>query len=177
MRKIIAYIAQSLDGKIADQNGGVDWLDQIPKPEKTDYGYMEFYQSIDTTIMGNKTYQQVKGFGIPFPYSDKKNYVLTNNQEAKNDEHVEFISTNIPEFFKQLKKEEGKNIWLIGGGKVNSFFLSHQLIDEMLIFTMPVILGEGLPLFSGTCPQTMLQLQHSTDYSSGAMLLHYLVEK
>ena len=77
MRKIISYIAMSIDGKIAKANGDISWLEEIPNPNNDDYGYAEFYNSIDTTLMGRITYEQVIGFDVPFPYPDKTNYVFT----------------------------------------------------------------------------------------------------
>ena len=67
----------SLNGKIARPDGSVDWLDSIPNPEKIDYGYGQFIESIDTTLMGNKTYNQLIGWGIDFPYPDKQNFVFS----------------------------------------------------------------------------------------------------
>ncbi len=173
MRKIIIYIAISLDGKIADANGGVAWLDDIPNPEKTDYGYTGFHKTIDTTIMGNKTYQQVLGFDVKFPYMDTKNYVITRDQSLKSDEHVTFISENIVAFFHELKRKPGKNIWCIGGGELIALMLNHELIDELLIFIMPVILGQGIPLTGKINKLLNLELIKNRSYNSGVIELRY----
>ena len=116
MRKISSYIAVSLNGKIAKKDSSVDWLESIPNPDKSDYGYEDFYTSIDTTIQCSSTYNQVMGWGIDFPYADKKNYVFTRNSKLENTKHVDFISNNHVDFIKQLKKQSGSAIWLIGGG-------------------------------------------------------------
>lgn len=84
MRKIKLYIATTLNGKIARSDGSVDWLESIPNPEKIDYGYSEFYNSVDTTIQGNNTYKQIISWGINFPYTGKKNYIFTKNKDVKN---------------------------------------------------------------------------------------------
>src|SRR5664279_1394932 len=123
MRKIKLYIAVSLDGKIAKPDGDVKWLDKIPNPDHLDYGYSDFLKSIDTTLMGNYTYKQLLGFGIDFPYGGKANYVFTRNTELKEDENVKYISTDPVSFVKDLKSSTGGDIWLIGGGEVNSLFL------------------------------------------------------
>jgi len=95
MRKVILYVAISLDGKIAKPDGNVEWLDSIPNPDQLDYGYAEFYENIAITIMGNNTYEEVLGFDVPFPYPTKKNYVLT-RQEGKTDtEFVSFVSGDV----------------------------------------------------------------------------------
>jgi dihydrofolate reductase len=135
MRKIKLYIAISLNGKIARQDGSVDWLENIPNPERTDHGYKEFYDSVDTTIQGYKTYKQILDWGIDFPYADKKNYVLTSLKLPAADQNVEFITQNHIEFIKKLKQqEEGGDIWLIGGGNTNTFLLNEKLIDKMHVF-------------------------------------------
>ena len=102
MRKIISYIALSLNGKIAKKDGSVDWLESIPNPDKSDYGYENFYASIDTTIQGSSTYNQVMGWGIDFPYADKKNYVFTRKTGLENTQNVDFISANHLEFIQQF---------------------------------------------------------------------------
>ena len=104
MRKIKLYIAISLNGKIANEDGGVDWLESIPNPEKIDYEYAKFYESIDTTIQGYKTYDQIIGWGIDFPYADKTNYVLTRKQKLLNTKYVEFVSENHIDFINKLKR-------------------------------------------------------------------------
>jgi dihydrofolate reductase len=77
MRSLKLYIAISLDNHIARSNGSVDWLESVPNPEQHDYGYQTFYDSIDTTLMGFNTYQEILNFGVYFPYPDKSNYVFS----------------------------------------------------------------------------------------------------
>lgn len=173
MRKIKLYIATSLNGKIADSEGNVHWLESIPNPEKTDYGYTEFYASIDTTIQGYGTYKQIIDWDIEFPYRDKKNYVLTRKQGLENTEHAEFISGNHISFIKQLKRQAGKDIWLIGGGQVNTLLLNAKLIDEIQVFVMPIIIPEGIELFENLPNETQVKLIESTSYSTGAVELTY----
>lgn len=177
MKKMILYIASSLDGYIADSNGGVAWLDEIPNPDKSDYGYAGFYDSIDTVVMGNKTYQQVLGFGIGNPYEGKKIFVLSRNKPPVQDQYAEFISQNIPEFLVELKKANGKNIWCVGGGEINALLLHGHLIDEIKIFIMPVVLGSGIPLTGSLDTKVNLELIHQTTYKSGVVELVYLVKE
>jgi dihydrofolate reductase len=173
MRKIKLYMAISLDGKIAKADGSVEWLEAIPNPDNSDYGYSDFYQSIDTTIQGNTTYQQIIGWGIDFPYPDKKNYVVTRKQGMPNTEHVEFISSNPAAFIRRLKEEEGKDIWLVGGAQLNSMLLEANLIDEIQLFVMPVILTEGIDMFSSLPVETPLKLVNTKAYSNGVVALTY----
>jgi len=176
MRKIKLYIAASLNGKIADADGNVGWLESIPNPEKTDHGYTEFYGSIDTTIQGYSTYNQIISWGIEFPYGDKKNYVLTRKQGLENTEYVEFISEKHIPFIEHLKEQKGKNIWLIGGGQINTMLLNAKLIDEILVFTMPIIIPNGIELFESFPKETHLKLLKTKTYSTGAVELKYRVE-
>ena len=142
MRKIVLFIATSLDGYIARENGDIDWLfsDQ-------DYGYSKFFDSIDTVLMGGKTYRQVMGFGGDFPYASKNCFVFTHDVSYESNDEVTFIHHNLEEFTTALKEKEGKDIWLIGGSEINTILLNEGLIDEMRIFMHPVILGHGIPLF------------------------------
>lgn len=171
------YIASSLNGKIARKDGSVDWLESVPNPEKSDYGYAEFLSSIDTTIQGYKTYAQLIEWGIEFPYKGKKNYVLTRNQNLSNTEYVEFISENHIEFIKELKEQDGKDIWLIGGGQINTMLLNARLIDEMRLFVMPIVIHEGIELFEQKPAEQILSLSGSKAYSSGVVELVYTLNE
>lgn len=177
MRKIKLYIAVSLNGKIAGKDGLVDWLENIPNPDNDDYGYTKFYESIDTTIQGYKTYKQIIDWGIEFPYIGKKNYVLTRKQNLHNTEHVEFISENHIEFIKQIKQKSGKDIWLIGGGQINTVLLNAGLIDEIQLFIMPVILTDGIEVFEFLPKETLLKLNKTKTYSSGVIEIIYSIDK
>ncbi len=177
MRKIKLYIASSLNGKIARANGDVEWLNSIPNPNKNDFGYTEFYQSIDTTIQGYTTYKQILGMGIEFPYADKKNYVLSSNKKLDNTKYVEFVNTNHLDFIKTLKKENGKDIWLIGGGKTNTWLLDNNLIDELVIFIMPIVLRDGIELFEFNPIQKSLVLASTKKYSNGVVQLNYTLDE
>lgn len=172
MRKIISYIAISLNGQIADAQGEVAWLDAVPNPDKLDYGYQEFYETIDTTIMGYKTYKQVIDWGVEFPYKDKTNYVLTSSKKEAA-EYVKFISENHIDFIQKLKESAGKDIWLIGGGQVNTFALNSKFLDELMIYLMPVVIAKGINLFELLPQETNLELIDSKSYPTGVQMLKY----
>ena len=176
MRKVKLYIAISLDGKIAGPNDEVDWLDKLPNPDKLDYGYHEFYTSMDTTIMGRKTYDMIETFGGEFPYPNTVNYVVTRDEQLKDNENVKFINDDMMPFVLSLKEREGKDIWLVGGGQLNTSFWNAGLIDEVMVFVMPIVLGEGVDLF-GQWPKTQeLKLIDSEVYSTGVCKLVYEVK-
>ena len=172
MRKIILYSAASLDQFIARKNGELDWLfaDQ-------DYGYYDFLESIDTTLMGNKTYQQILTFDGEFPYKNKKNYVFSRNTSLENDGNVQFVSANITKLVAELKSQKGKDIWLIGGGEINTLFFENNWIDRIILSIHPVWLGEGLPLFPQFFQQRNLILTSSKAFESGLLQLEYAVKE
>ena len=173
MRKVVIYIAASANGFIAKEDGDVGWLDEIPHPENEDYGYTKFYDSIDTTLMGNNTYREVLGFDVPFPYKDKKNYVFTKDESLTKDDNVEYVSGDIAAFVKELKSEPGKDIWLVGGGLVNSLLTNSGLVDELILHLMPYAFGKGIPIFAADLEDTPLLLTDSQVYSSGVVELKY----
>lgn len=174
MRKVILYIAVSIDNYIAKPDGDTSWLHN---PEyiidNEEFGYTKFIDGIDTTLMGHNTYKVVIGFDVPFPYADKTNYVFTRSAKAK-DEHAKFIDNDVPGFVNSLKNLEGKDIWLIGGGQINTLLLEQGLIDEMIITQIPIVLGTGLPLFTNTKLSFPFLLKESKSYKNGFVELRYL---
>lgn len=173
MKKVKVYIATSLDGWIADKEGKIDWLTGFPNPEGTDYGYSEFLATIDTTLIGNSTYKDILILSEEFPYPDKTNYVFTRNPSLQDTKYVQFVHTPAAEFVRELKQGAGADIWLVGGGLLNGSLLEAGLIDEMIIHVMPVILGDGIPLFGGVNVNTAFELLRHKAYSSGVLELHY----
>lgn len=163
----------SLNGKIAKVDGSVTWLETLPNPDKSDYGYADFYESIDTTIQGFSTYKQVLDWGIDFPYANKKNYVITRKQDLKNTAFVEFITENHTDFIQELKNKKGGDIWLIGGGQINTMLLNAGLIDEIQVFVMPIILSDGIKMFEILPNEMLLKLVETKNFASGAVLLKY----
>ncbi len=174
-RNLISYIACSLDGYIADINGSIDWLDINPAPEDTDYGYAKFLENIDTILMGRTTYEQVLGFDIAFPYKAYKNYVFSTNPEYRGNEFVEIAHDPIRHVTK-LKESEGKDIWLVGGEKLNSTLYDASLIDSIIISYIPIILGSGIKLFRSRIPKKMNLINH-TKFSNGVIQLNFKFEK
>lgn len=172
MKNLILYTAASLDNFIARPDGALDWL-HSPEYliENEDYGYSEFYQTIDTTLMGNKTHQFILDQDVPFPYPDKSNFVFSHSTINQDTQYVKFIKGDIIEFVKRLKDDNGKDIWLIGGGQVNALMLNNDLIDKIILSLVPVILGEGIPLFHGNSKEAKFDLESSRSYESGLIQL------
>ena len=162
MRKLKLYIASSLDGYIAGPNGEIDWLDA---GADLNYGYKDFYASIDTTLMGNSTYKLT--LTVPeFPYPDKTNYVFTRGTPPDTS-NVRFVSGDIAAFVRSLKQESGKDIWLIGGGQVNTVMLNEDLVDGIILTIFPLVLGEGIPLFAPGATRSQFKTLGCETYETG----------
>ena len=147
MNKIILYIATSLDGFIADINGGVDWLPH-PKDdtELEAVGYKDLMERIDTILMGSRSYKQILGVG-DWGWSDKQTYVFT-SKKLENDKLYISITLDRPlEFMVKFKnRKSDKDIWLLGGAQLAQSFAQEGLIDEVILTIVPQTLGEGIPL-------------------------------
>ncbi|QOR68236.1 dihydrofolate reductase [Cytobacillus suaedae] len=171
-RNVILFIATSLDGLIAKEDDSLEWLFNVEG--EGDNGYETFYNTVDTIIMGRKTYDQVlhleKG---NFPYKNKKCYVFSRSNMSSN-EYVEFVSEDIRQFTNRLKNEEGKNIWLVGGGELLTTFIKERLIDEMIITIAPTIIGRGIPLFKDLENEIEYSLKEITRINQFAQLHYYL---
>ena len=169
-RKFILYIATSLDGYIAREDGNIDWL-SIVEVKNEDYGYKKFLSSIDTIIMGRKTNDKVLSFD-EFPYPDKKCYVVTRTERPP-DRWVNFWSRDVSELLSMIRREDGLNIWLVGGGELIHEFSTKNLIDEYIVSIIPIILGSGIPLFRSGEPEVRLGLLGSSVFQSGLVQLIY----
>ncbi|WP_342511984.1 dihydrofolate reductase family protein [Sporosarcina sp. FSL K6-1522] len=172
-RKILLFIATSLDGFIAKEDDGLQWL--YDTKEEGDNGYSEMYETIDTTIMGKRTYDYVMEQTETFPYPDKKCYVFTTLEQGSTD-NVEFVNGDVVAFVKKLKAQEGSNIWMVGGAGILDAFIKEDLIDEYIITVTPHILGTGIPLFKEKNPQIALTLQETKRFGQFVQL-HYQVQR
>lgn len=175
MSTLVLYIATSLDGYIATPDGGLDWLpgaDGSVPEDGEDYGYNAFYDSVDALIMGSTTYQQTLGFG-EWPYADKPSYVLSGRDIAASGAMVSILSDTPEEAMQRMAAEGHERIWLIGGGALARAFMRAGLVDEYMLFVVPVILGEGIAFFGDTGPRQGLRLIESTQYANGMVGLHY----
>lgn len=173
-KKVILYIAMSLDGYIAKENNELDFL-KIVERAGEDYGYYDFIKNIDTVIMGRKTYDMVLGFGIPFPHKDKKCYVLTRSKSGS-DENVTFYNGALDKLISELRRKEGKDIFIDGGAETVNELLQLKLIDKLIISVIPVLLGNGIKLFNDGRPEQKLELMRSSTFSSGLAQLWYEVK-
>lgn len=174
MSKIKLYIASSIDGYIARENHSLDWLHALPNPENLDYGYNDFINGIDTVILGRKTYDEIMGFGVEWPYGNCNTYIVTNDKNYNPQTSKTFLLNDISKkSVDQIKWESEKDIWIVGGGKLISQLLNLEVIDEMYICIIPIILGSGIPLFPNKPKETKFRLVKTEDYNTGAVMLSY----
>lgn len=170
MRKLKLYITSSRDGYIAPPDGDLDWLIGYPVPSKEDH--KNFLDSVDTVIIGGNTYRNMCCMDILWPYKDKAVYVVTHHPIMER-ENVEFITENAVETISELKKGDGKDIWLVGGAGLTSLLLDNDLIDEMIITYIPETLGKGIPLFSNTPEDMNWTLTEDITYDNDAFRKTY----
>ncbi|WP_195985788.1 dihydrofolate reductase family protein [Clostridium sp. D33t1_170424_F3] len=165
MRHVILYIAMSLDGYIADTEGGVAWLRGDGSDPENEGSYAAFYDSIDTVILGYKTYRQIATELSPdgWIYSDKKSYVLTHRNLASTEE-ITFTQKEPSELLSELKNNGGGNIWICGGAEIVNQLLESDQIDRYCISIIPTILGDGVPLFHKHSAEYKLQLLSTRRY-------------
>jgi dihydrofolate reductase len=172
--KVILYIAASLDGFIARRDGDISWLDKYQVGSE-DYGYADFYHAIGACIMGAKTYE--KALTLTGGIDNKMpTYVVTNRQlPVPPGADIIFYSGDLPGLLGVIKKKTRKNIWLVGGGQLADSFLTEGLIDDIILSTIPIILGEGISLFGKKESEIDLDLVKVVSYSSGIVQTHYTV--
>ena len=144
----IVFIATSLDGYIADKDGGLNWLHSIPNPENLDMGWDDLMDHIDALVMGRKTFQKVCSFDCDWPYS-KPVFVLSNSMKSVPEGYegkVELTNGSLTKIIEIIHQKGYKHLYIDGGVTVQSF-LKEDLIDEMVITVIPILLGGGIPLF------------------------------
>jgi dihydrofolate reductase len=170
-RSVIVFIAASLDGYIAAPGDDLSFL-EIVQQSGEDYGYSAFVQTVDTVIMGRKTYDWVMKQVNEFPHAEKQTFIITRHHRPA-EGNVRFYTGDLPELIRGLKESKGRDIFIDGGAAVVNSLLQHQLIDEFIVSIIPVLLGRGTRLFQEGFAQQNLVLQRATPFASGLVQLHY----
>jgi len=173
MRKLSLFIATSLDGYIAKPNDDLSFLKLVEK-DGEDYGYAKFSDTIDTLIVGRKTYDYVLREIGPAHYDNGQRdvYVITRTNRPTIG-RTTFYTGSLKELVHRLKSEKGKNIYCDGGAEVINELLKHELIDEFIISVIPILLGNGTRLFQDGGPEQLLELKSVKTYDIGLTQLHY----
>ncbi len=176
MRPIKLYVATSIDGYIARPNGAVDWLEEIPNPDNSDFGYYDFYKDVDTLIMGRKTYEEVLGFGVEWPYTGKEVFIVTTNPNLDTPTpDTSILSDDIIAALDELRRSNGKSIWLVGGAGLLKTCLDATLVDELIIQIIPIVLGEGIALFPSGVAEKWFELKEVQTYKGGVVSLRWVL--
>lgn len=171
MGKIVLYIATSIDGRIADANGDVDYLNDFQQPGE-DYGYSSFLKTINTVVMGAGTFEKLLGFSYWYEGMD---HIIFSSRELQVPEgrHIQQVSGDPTDLAKQLKHRE-KDSWLVGGAQLLNAFLERGLVDEMIITIVPKFLGAGISLWNEGKPvEEKWQLLAQKSWPDGVVQLHY----
>ena len=166
MRKVTLFIAMSLDGYIADKDGGVDWLNGQEEDGENMDTYSEFIKTIDTIIMGWNTYHQVITELSPeeWVYPEQISYVIT-HREIPSTERIHFTSESPCDLVKRLREEEGNGIWICGGASIVRQLMETDLIDTLHISVIPTLLGDGVQLFGPLEKEQKLRLVKTQSYN------------
>lgn len=172
MKKIILYIAASLDQRIAEPDGSIEWLNKFPINEEMNYGYREFFSSIDTILMGGRSWRELSNMDAMGAYANKMVYVVSHHKWEEK-ENIKFITENVIEQVTSLRNKHGGNIWLFGGGELIAMLLEAELVDEMRIFYIPIMLGEGISLFPEQPKESNWTLTENQLYDSGVLMVKY----
>lgn len=173
MRKIILFIAISLDGYIADLNGNVDWLRGEDTDSENIDTYSEFIKDIDTVIMGWNTYEQIVTELSPteWVYSNLTTYVITHRELSSSDK-IKFVSQDPCCLLQQMMFEPGKDIWICGGADIVQQLMVRDMIDKYYISIIPTLLGKGIPLFGSLKNETRLSLIKTQNYNGIVELIY-----
>ena len=167
MRKVILYIALSLDGYIADDKGGVDWISGQNENVAVEDTFTQFFNGVDTIIMGRKTYNQIVTELSPdqWPYEGATTYVLTHQTKADDTKYIRFKNMDICQLIEKLRQESGKDIWICGGAKVAEQLITKNMINPYHLAIIPVILGGGVRLFGASTQKIDLALVETKKYN------------
>ena len=174
-KKNSVYIATSLDGRIADRNDEITWLDSIPIPKGEDMGYYAFTENIDALLMGRNTFETVLGFDVEWPY-EKPVFVLSNSLDEIPSSHKEkafLVKGELNEVLQSIHNQGYLKLYVDGGSTIQSF-LAEDLIDEMIITTFPIVLGGGPSLFSEFPKELTFELVQSKVYFNQLIQSHFI---
>lgn len=174
MARTVYYVAVSVDGFIADRDGGVGWLDAYSSPE---LGYDAFLAQVGAVVIGRSTYEQMLTFG-PWPYEGRDGLIVTSRPLPSPPPRVRPVTVaELPAAIVELRKQTSRDVWIVGGGQTARECLSASLIDELELYVIPTLLGAGIPLLSHHASSIPLRLLDQHVFSGGVTRLRYAVEK
>lgn len=169
-RKVVVYIATSIDGFIAKPDDDLSFLSLVEK-EGEDYGYADFIATVDTVIIGRKTYDWVVEHAA-FPHTDKKTFVITHQQRPA-EGNIQFYNGDLLTLIQSLQSTPGKSIFCDGGADIINQLLAFDVIDELTLSIVPVLLGEGTRLFHQQSKEQLFKLVNCRSFDTGLVQLQY----
>jgi len=167
MTRCSVFIATSLDGFIAREDGAIDFLSVVERPGE-DYGYAKFFDSVDTLVIGRKTYETALGFEA-WPYGKKRVVVMTH--QARTPKHGEELFAGDP--IDLVARLSSKRVYVDGGSVIRQF-LAANLVTDLTLSIIPVLLGSGVRLFDGLPREVRLELLSAREFESGLVQIHYV---
>ncbi len=174
MPRTVYYVAVSVDGFIADQDGAVGWLDAYSSPE---LGYEAFLERVGAVVIGRSTYGQMQTFG-PWPYEGRSGLIVTSRPLPNPPPGVRSVTVaELPTAVAELRQRTSRDVWIVGGGQTARQCLTSGLVDELELYVIPTLLGAGIPLLSHHASLTPLRLLDLHSFSSGVTRLRYAVER
>lgn len=172
--KTTYYVASSLDGYIAKEDGDISWLEELDISME-DAGYNEFYSTVDALVMGRKTYEMIVSFG-QWPYGDKPVWVCSRNK-IPSIEDCDLQRENTPEeAYKAAEENNVKHLWLVGGGGLASSFVESDLLTNIYLSLMPIVLGSGIKLFGDLSSAMKINKVTEKTHESGMVQLEYTIK-
>ena len=173
MTTIRGFIAASLDGYIADRDGRVDFLNPY---ETVDYSFAEFFAEVGTCVFGRLTYEQSFTFGGDWPFASKRVMVVASKPLTRQPANVAVWPGRVDQsLVSRLRAAEGGDVWIVGGTTLQSALLDLGALDRLELGVVPVLLGDGVPLFQKSARQHRLTLQGVRQLPKGLVMLDYRV--
>lgn len=169
-KNTILYIASTMDGYIARNDGRIDWLESIAPAEEGDYGYTELLNSIDTIIMGRKSYEFVIQSGMEWPYSQFNTFVFTRQSDYK-------LTTPNTCITSDINTISGTNRWLVGGADIIALFLKEQAVDTIIQTITPTLLGNGIRQYLPIEMESHWKLESIQKFSTDLIQIKYSKKK
>jgi dihydrofolate reductase len=169
------FISCTLDGYIARADGAIDWLTHIDDND-TDYGYQEFYDTIDGLLMGSTTFNLIRSLGS-WPYDGKPTFVFTRRELPADNRDVHFLAGDPKRLVESGELSALRRLWLVGGSSLIATCIKNDIIDEYIITILPVLLGHGLRLFPSPVGEQWLAMTSCRTYDRGILQVRYLREK